>query len=199
MAEHRPSTPTRVATNLITVLIVLTMLFAAYLVGRALVGAISGGEEVVAHQEVPADRLESLPSSVVVSREVPVTIRIQDADGSQLALATARDLVVVGLGLGLLWLVRGLLLSVRAGDPFTAANVRRLRALALLVMVGFPLVGYVVQLFDGWLASSTSVGELGSTYRLALSGPLIAGLGIFVLSEVFAHGVALREDVEGTV
>lgn len=28
---------------------------------------------------------------------------------------------------------------------------------------------------------------------------LLAGLGAFVLSEVFAHGVRLREDVEGTI
>ena len=199
MAEHRPSRPASVASNLATVLLVLTGIFAVYLIGTAVVGAIAGGHEVVAHQEVAADRLGSLPSSVVVGREVPVTIRIRDADSLQLTLATARDLIVIALGVGILWLVRGLLLSVRLGDPFTAANVRRLRTIGLIVVVGFPVAGFLIQLLEGWLASSSPVGELRSTFRLALSELLVAGLGIFVLSEVFAHGVRLREDVEGTV
>ena len=28
---------------------------------------------------------------------------------------------------------------------------------------------------------------------------VLAGLGVLVLAEVFAHGVRLREDVEGTI
>jgi hypothetical protein len=31
------------------------------------------------------------------------------------------------------------------------------------------------------------------------AAPLVAGLGAFVLAEVFAHGVRLREDVEATI
>ena len=29
--------------------------------------------------------------------------------------------------------------------------------------------------------------------------PLVCGLGVFVLAQVFAHGVRLREDVEATI
>ncbi|MGH9037239.1 MAG: hypothetical protein ACRD0O_15880 [Acidimicrobiia bacterium] len=64
--------------------------------------------------------------------------------------------------------------------------------------MGTPIVGYVTQLLDGALAASSTVGELGQSFSLPGNGPL-AGLGVFVLAEVFAHGVRLREDVEGTV
>ena len=30
-------------------------------------------------------------------------------------------------------------------------------------------------------------------------GALLAGLGVFMLAEVFAYGLSLREDVEGTI
>jgi hypothetical protein len=87
---------------------------------------------------------------------------------------------------------------VRDGDPFVAANVRRLRIIGFILAVGVPVIGYVTQLIDGALAAGSTVGELGQSYTLSGNGPL-AGLGVFVLAEVFAHGVRLREDVEGTV
>lgn len=199
MANQRASGPTNLATNLVTLLLVLACVFTLYLVGAAIIGALNGGRDVAVHQEVSYDRLGSLPPSVLHSQSAPVTIRIRDADTGQLLGATARDLVVVALGLSILWLVRRLLLSVREGDPFTTANVRRLRAIGFLLVIGFPIGGVIVQFLEGWLASGSSVGELGTTFLPDVSGPLVAGLGVFTLAEVFAHGARLREDVEGTV
>jgi hypothetical protein len=67
-----------------------------------------------------------------------------------------------------------------------------------MLVVGVPLAAIVSYGCDQWLAASSSVGELGGRFSLPGAGP-IAGLGVFVLAEIFAHGARLREDVEGTV
>ncbi|MDX6226438.1 MAG: hypothetical protein QOE64_2814, partial [Frankiales bacterium] len=114
------------------------------------------------------------------------------------AWAAGRDLTYVALLLVGLWLLRRLLRSVRDRDPFTEDNVKRLRALALLILIGFPLARLVASLFEGELASSA--GFLHHGLRLSLTGSaLIGGLAAFALAEVFAAGVRMRVDLEGTV
>lgn len=198
MAGHRPSRTVTVATNLSTVLLVIGSLVSLLIIGTAVAGGLRGGRDIGVHQEVEPDRIGSLPDDVILPDTVGVTVRIEDASAGQSALDVARSLGPIILILTLLWLGRALLLSVRDGDPFVAANVRRLRIIGFLLAVGTPIVGYVTQLLDGALAASSTVGELGQSFTIPGNGPL-AGLGVFVLAEVFAHGVRLREDVEGTV
>ena len=85
--------------------------------------------------------------------------------------------------------------TVRAGDPFVAANAYRLHAIAWLLLL--------VQLI------SMTIGGIGK----AISTPehpfhLDAGFSVngwlaviltFVLARVFAEGTLMREDLEGTV
>lgn len=199
MTESRISSPVSLATGLTTLLLIVTSVAAIYVIGIAIFGAVNGGQEVTSHQDVPGEELGSLPPSVVPGESVPVTIRIRDAEPHQLLLATSRDLIVIALGVAILWLVRALLLSVREGDPFTSRNVRRLRTIGFILVFGFPVGGLATQFLDEWLAASSSVGELGSTFPGAMQSGLVVGLIVFVLAEVFAHGVRLREDVEGTI
>jgi hypothetical protein len=184
---------------LTTFLLVTSSAFAVYLLGSAIYGAVNGGQQVIAHQEVPAEELDSLPPTASVSGPVRVTLRIPDAEPNQLFVATLRDLFMVALWMGVLWQVRGLLLSVREGDPFSTANVRRLRSIGFILVIGLPVDGIVTQLMDRWLAASSPVGELGSTFPPDETIGIVFGLGVFVLAEIFAHGVRLREDIEGTV
>src|SRR5438309_5678705 len=61
--------------------------------------------------------------------------------------STIPELIEIPLVLVALWILRGLAGSVRIGTPFTTKNVRRLRTLALIAVVGFPgarLVGVVM-------------------------------------------------------
>lgn len=97
MAAHRASGSTKFATVLTTLLLILTCTFGVYLVGNAVFGAVDGGREVPAHQDVSVEDLDSLPSSVVDTEPVRVTIRIRNAEPYQLLLATLRDLMVVAL------------------------------------------------------------------------------------------------------
>jgi hypothetical protein len=185
-------------TNAATLLLLAGIAFGVFLVGSALDGAIRGGHELTVHQEVNADEVTALPATVDRPQWVPVTVHIKDARPNQIFVSLGRDLVAVTLVVALLWLLRLLLRSVRDGDPFTAANVRRLRAIGFLLAVGAPIANLMMYASDQWLASTSTAGELGSSWAVPGAGP-VASLGVFVLAEVFAHGARLRADVEGTV
>jgi hypothetical protein len=49
------------------------------------------------------------------------------------------------------------------------------------------------------LGNTTPLSDLSTAGLSIQAAPLVAGLGAFVLAEVFAHGVRLREDVEATI
>ena len=198
MAETPTTRATIFMTNAATLLLVAAIAFAVFLVGSALDGVIRGGHEIAVHQEINADEVSSLPPTVDRPQTVPVTVHIEDARPNQVLGSLGRDLPAVSLVVAMLWLLRLLLRSVRDGDPFTAANVRRLRAIGFLLVVGAPVASLAMFVCDQWLASTSTAGELGASFTVPGAGP-IAGLGVFVLAEVFAHGARLRADVEGTV
>jgi hypothetical protein len=116
-------------------------------------------------------------------------------------LSAGIDLTQAALFIAGLWLLRGIARSVREGDPFNAANVRRLRGIGFLLVLGVPAVELLdyslrLQLFN---SLPPSLGNISTAGWSVPGNELLAGLGVFILAEVFAHGVRLREDVEGTV
>jgi hypothetical protein len=198
MSSSAPSRSTVFATNLVTLLLVLSAAFGLYLLASGVVGAIRGGHEVVAHQEIAVGAIDSLPENAVGPERLRVPLRIKDAGPEQNLYAVGRDIVPGFLVFSVLWLLRRILVSVREGDPFTAFNVRRLRLIGLLLLIGTPIAALTASAFEQALASSVSA--LGSGIAISVpGGGLIAGLGVFVLAQVFEHGVRLREDVAGTV
>jgi Protein of unknown function (DUF2975) len=85
--------------------------------------------------------------------------------------------------------------TVRAGDPFVAANAHRLQAIAwaLLALQLLSLViGAIVK------AVSTPAHPLHIDAGFSINGWL-AVLLTFLLARVFAEGTLMREDLEGTV
>ena len=85
--------------------------------------------------------------------------------------------------------------TVRAGDPFVAANASRLQAIAwsLLALQLLSLViGAVAK------AVSTPAHPLHLDAGFSINGWL-AVLLTFLLARVFAEGALMREDLEGTV
>src|SRR5215213_7697692 len=86
-----------VATRLVTLLLVLGGLFAVYLIGSTVDGAIDGHHEVVVRLTAPVDRLDALDPDVVVPVTVPVTLRVKNASTSQLAMAMGKDVGPVAL------------------------------------------------------------------------------------------------------
>ena len=85
--------------------------------------------------------------------------------------------------------------TVRAGDPFVAANASRLQAIAW-ALLALQLLSLVI----GAIAKtiSTPAHPLHLQAGFSISGWL-AVLLTFLLARVFAEGTLMREDLEGTV
>ena len=85
--------------------------------------------------------------------------------------------------------------TVRAGDPFVAANAYRLHAIAWL-MAGLQLISITI----GGIGKAISTTE--HPFHLDAGFSVNSWLAIiltFVLARVFAEGTLMREDLEGTV
>ncbi len=85
--------------------------------------------------------------------------------------------------------------TVRAADPFVAANAYRLRAIAWAL-----LAAQLLSLVSGAIAEalSTSARTIDVDAGFSISGWL-AVLLTFVRARVFAEGALMREDLEGTI
>ncbi len=120
-----------------------------------------------------------------------------DADRLIMGLRTIAALGLAGIPLHYVVLKRLLAIvgTVRAGDPFVAANASRLQAIAwtLLALQLLSLViGAIVK------TVSTPVHPLDIDAGFSISGWL-AVLLTFLLARVFAEGTLMRDDLEGTV
>lgn len=98
-----------------------------------------------------------------------------------------------------LWLILRMLRSARRGDPFTPANLRRMQGLAVLVGVGGTLVAWSGTLLDRWLLENSAVAPIVANGYYFSFVPLVGGLLIAALAEVWRRGIQLRDDVEGLV
>jgi hypothetical protein len=85
--------------------------------------------------------------------------------------------------------------TVRAGDPFVAANAQRLQAIAWVL-----LVLQVLSVVIGAIARSVSTPAhpIDVDAGFSINGWL-AVLLTFLLARVFAEGTLMRDDLEGTV
>lgn len=85
--------------------------------------------------------------------------------------------------------------TVRASDPFVAANARRLEVIAWWMLAGEGL-----RLLVGAIAWTAIRGVQALHLHLGFSWtPWLAVLLLFVLARVFAEGTRMRGDLEGTV
>ena len=85
--------------------------------------------------------------------------------------------------------------TVRAGDPFVAANAYRLQAIAW-ALLACQLIGLVIAAIAEAVSSPAHPVDLDAGFSLQ---GWLAVLLTFVLARVFAVGAVMREDLEGTV
>ncbi len=85
--------------------------------------------------------------------------------------------------------------TVRAGDPFVAANASRLQAIAW-ALLALQLLSLVIAAIAK--AVSTPAHPLHLDAGFSINGWLVVVL-TFLLARVFAEGTLMREDLEGTV
>ncbi len=89
----------------------------------------------------------------------------------------------------------GIVETVRAGDPFVAANASRLQAIAR-ALLALQLLSFVIGAVAE--AISTPAHPLKLDAGFSINGWL-AVLLTFLLARVFAEGTRMRDDLEGTV
>jgi hypothetical protein len=104
-------------------------------------------------------------------------------------------LVAIPLNYAVLKRLLAMVETVRAGDPFVAANAERLQTIAW-VLLALQLLSIVI----GAIAESVAIpGQpLDIDAGFSINGWL-AVLLTFLLARVFAEGTLMREDLEGTV
>jgi hypothetical protein len=107
----------------------------------------------------------------------------------------ALGLVAVPLNLAVLKRLVAMVQTVRAGDPFVAANAYRLQAIAWFLL-GQQMLSLAIGLVGKSVSTPGHPLHLGA--GLSPSGWLAVIL-TFVLARVFVEGTLMREDLEGTV
>ena len=107
----------------------------------------------------------------------------------------ALGLVAIPLNYVVLKRLLAIVETVRAGDPFVAANASRLQVIAW-VLLAVNLLSIVIGAIA--LTVSTPAHPLHLNAGFSISGWL-AVLLTFLLARVFAEGTLMREDLEGTV
>jgi hypothetical protein len=85
--------------------------------------------------------------------------------------------------------------TVRVGDPFVAANAKRLQAIAW-ILLALQLLGGVIWLIGETLSTRAHPVDLDTSFSV---NGWLAVLLTFVLARVFAEGARMRDDLEGTV
>lgn len=207
MSAARPSRAVRGAHALLNLLAILAVAVIVLTLLDTAVGIARGGDRPVrgravdVHVEIAPDRVR-LPDGFRESGFVPAAAHVERPTTAQLLESTAIDVSEAVLLLAVVWLLRGIVRSVRGGEPFGDAAVRRLRAIGLLLVLGAPAVAELNWTLRELLYDSLPDDRFGDVPLRGVHLPgtaLLAGLGVFVLAEVFAHGVRLREDLEGTV
>jgi hypothetical protein len=139
---------------------------------------------------------------VVIPNEqwIMTTFKLSPSPDAERLVMSLRAIAVLGLAaIPLNYVVLKRLLTivetVRAGDPFVAANAERLQAIAW-ALLALNLLSLVI----GAIAKSVSTPAhpLHLDAGFSINGWL-AVLLTFVLARVFVAGTLMREDLEGTV
>jgi hypothetical protein len=107
----------------------------------------------------------------------------------------ALGLAAIPLNYGVLKRLLAMVETVRAGDPFVAANASRLQAIAR-ALLALQLLSLVIGAIAR--AVSTPAHPLHLDAGFSINGWL-AVLLTFLLARVFAEGALMRDDLEGTV
>ena len=85
--------------------------------------------------------------------------------------------------------------TVRAGDPFVAANAYRLHAIAWL-LVAMQLISMTIAGIGRIISTPEHPFHLDAGFSV---NSWLAIIMCFVLARVFAEGTLMREDLEGTI
>ena len=104
-------------------------------------------------------------------------------------------LAVIPLNNAVLKRLLAIVETVRAGDPFVAANAARLQAIAWALLT-LQLLSIVIGAIGKAVSSPAHPVHLDAGFSI---NGWLAVLFAFLLARVFAEGTLMRDDLEGTV
>ena len=104
-------------------------------------------------------------------------------------------LVTIPINHAILKRLLAMVATVRAGDPFVAANAYRLQAIAWLLLT-LQLLSIVIAAIGKTISSPAHPVHLDAGFSI---NGWLAVLLTFILARVFVEGALMREDLEGTV
>jgi hypothetical protein len=107
----------------------------------------------------------------------------------------ALGIVAIALNFPILKRLLAMVGTVRAGDPFVAANAYRLNAIAWLLLV-LQFLSLVIAGIAKAISTPQHPFHLDAGFS---TNGWLAVILTFVLARVFAEGALMREDLEGTV
>lgn len=125
---------------------------------------------------------------------------LHDPSLAQRLVAAAPGALIAAGGLGIAWSLWQLLNAADRGDPFTRATVRHARCLAVLVLM-LATMGPLVRIASQFylVAQVSADPAVLITFGLTEFLPLLTGALLVVLTEVYARGLALRDETDGLV
>lgn len=196
---EKPSGLAGVAYVLVLIAFVISLSAAVTtIVVTVVIPSVVDDGEIRIQTDVPASAIGDLPPNARPADRVPVSVAIDDPSLGESMAAVGTGIMQLAVAIVVSFFLLRIVDSVRKGDPFISENVRRLRGIALALLIGWPIGQLLSQVLGAGLAERAGVPDDG--LFLALGGPVpIAGVGVLVLAEVFRHGVRLREDVEATI
>jgi hypothetical protein len=146
-----------------------------------------------------------LGDDVTVRGTDTLVLVFEDPSTLERLLLALPVLLQQAFGLFVVYMVLRILQSLGAGDPFVSANVRRVYAVAVAVLVGSLALPVAEACADIALWNGRVPVEevVLLSFDLGMGpGPLagfVVGLLLLSLAEVFRRGTRMREDVEGLV
>ena len=158
---------------------------------------IANGSAHVAVTALVPEELVKRPEGA--SGVMTMWVDVTEASRWMFALRAWAFGLVWTIGLLGLWQLRQVARSAVLGDPFIRDNVQRLRVLGFALLVYSPLSSLVHKVFDeAMLHSETTIARTVAVTPFSWT-VFVAAMSVLALSQVFAKGVAMREDLEGTV
>lgn len=174
------------------------VVFALEVIAPVVAGIVRDPIRTTFHTDVTVD---GLAPGVTVANPVDALVVIADPTVSQRVLVALPSALVAVAVLVVVRLLLGLLGDLRGGEPFTVANVRRLRGIAVVVGAGAIVFSAAEALCNFVLVSDGALG-VGARQVFELSLPfafLAVALALAAIAEAFRVGVRLRDDVDGLV
>lgn len=126
-------------------------------------------------------------------------LAVPHPDLIQRILLDAPGIVTSAMTLLVIHLLIRIARTLQAGEPFVPPNARRIRMIAAIVLLVGVLGPVAEAITTQLLVQGSPVADVVDFEAHIPGLPVLAGLLIAALAEVFARGTRLRQDTEGLV